>query len=197
MDIIEKTKEYFYEIFESHDDIFSLRSHLPEVEKWAKKILIDHPEADPEIVLVSVWLHDISHYSGDKNTDHAERSEVIARRFLIEQNYAADRMERILHCVRAHRNRDVQPETIEAKIIACADSASHMTDIAYLVIIKTGRFEYTKTKIERDYADLAIFPEIQKKLTPLYKDWKKLVDDYERLDLVEPIAPSKSKPGFN
>ncbi len=141
MDIVEKAKEYCLGIIEKSDDIYDLDRHLPEAERWAKKIMAGYPEADREVVLLIVWLHDISHYVGDKGTDHAARSEKMAEEFLKKNKYDPEKMRQVLHGVRSHRNRDIAPETLEAKIFACADSASHMTDICYLDIAQTGRFK--------------------------------------------------------
>jgi len=168
-------------------DPYRLSPHVPEAEKWAKYMLKRYPEANSEVVLVSVWLHDIGHYPLPTDIDHAVRSEEITRRFLESRNYSEDKMKSVLHCVRAHRCRDVQPRTIEAKILAFADSASHMTDSVYFDMAsdlksKGESFEKVYGKINRDFRDLALFPEMQKKLEAGYHTWKKLIQIYEKLD---------------
>lgn len=197
MDIVGKAKDYCLNIIEHSYDIYDLDRHLPEAERWAKKIMQGHPEADQEVVLLIVWLHDVSHYVGDKGTDHAVRSEKMAKEFLEKNNYDPKKMKKVLHGVRSHRNRDVIPESIEAKIFACADSASHMTDICYLDIAQTGRFKYLSGKVERDYRDVSLFPEIQKLLSPLHESWKELIKNYEMLHLTEPVELAKDELGFN
>jgi len=184
MNIEEKAKKYCLSIIDESDDIFSLATHLPEAEKWANKICDLHPEADREVVLLIVWLHDVSHYVGDRDTDHAVRSEKMAEEFLGENKYNSEKLKQVLHGVRSHRNRDVAPETLEAKIFACADSASHMTDILYLDMIGQGKFKAVTAKMERDFRDVSMFPEVQKKLAPIHDIWKKFVFEYEKLDLV-------------
>ena len=183
--IIEKAKEYCLKIIADHEDIYNLVSHLPEAEKWAIKLLKRFPEADPEIVLLSVWLHDVSHYVGDLESDHAIRSEKMASEFLQQNGYPKDKMGQVLHCVRAHRCRDVQPETLEAKLMACIDSASHMTDYCYINIVQNGRFDYAYGKMDRDYRDVGLFPEIQKELAPIHNAWGKLIREYEKLGVVK------------
>jgi len=196
MNIVEKAKKYCLSIIDESDDIFSLVTHLPEAEKWAEKICDLRPEADREVVLLTVWLHDVSHYVGDRDTDHAVRSEKMAKEFLEKNQYDPKKLPMVLHGVRSHRNRDVAPETIEAKIFACADSASHMTDIAYLLMMQTGRFEYLAGKLERDFRDVNFFPEIHKMLSPVYRSWKELAKNYKALHLIEKVKP-KSEFGFN
>ncbi|HLC44091.1 MAG TPA: HD domain-containing protein [Patescibacteria group bacterium] len=186
MDIVETAREYCLDVIKQNDDIYTLIRHIPEAEKWAIKIVEKHPEADKEVVLLVVWLHDVSHYVGDRSTDHAVRSEKMVEEFLEKNNYDSEKMKQVLHGVRSHRNRDVVPESIEAKIFACADSASHMTDILYLDMIQQGKFEAVLAKLERDYRDIGVFPEIHKMLTPLYETWKKFITEFQKLDMVEP-----------
>jgi len=125
--------------------------------------------------LLSVWLHDIGQLFKPKEADHAIKSEKEARRFLSEVGLAPEKIERVAHCVRAHRNKDVSPETLEAKILAAADSASHMTDICYIDMVQSGEKESVLAKLDRDYRDVAFFPELKKEVTPLYRAWKELL----------------------
>ncbi len=180
MDIVEKTKQHFLDKFEAGkaDAYPYLPRHVETVEKWANKLRKDYPEADKEVVLVSVWLHDIGQTFGDRNKDHAKKAETEARAFLKDLQYSDIKTDAVAHCVRSHRCRDVQPETIEAKILAAADSASHFTDINYIVHLtddskEHGR-EYATEKVERDYRDLGILPGLRDELSPLYKAWKQL-----------------------
>ena len=120
-----------------------------------------HPEADKEVVIIGSWFHDIGHFTGNEK-DHSVSSEKEARKFLESENFPKEKINKILRVVRSHRNNDVKPETIEAKIVCCADSASHFTADVYL-------WEYILGKIDRDYRDLSNFPEIKKELTLLYE----------------------------
>lgn len=188
MDIIEKAKEKFRAmIADFGSDPYHLGSHVPEVEKWAKKLLKKYPEADEEAVIISAWLHDVGHYPIPTEEDHAIRGEAIAWEFLKNENYPEERIEKVLHCVRSHRCKDVQPETIEAKIIAFADSVSHMTDSMYFEMAKESK-ELKRPyevygKMERDFRDAGIFPEMQAEVKEIYENWKKLIESYEKLDL--------------
>ena len=176
---IEKAKTHFLEAVEEGDpDYPYFPRHVLGVEKWVKKILKDYPKADREIVLLSVWLHDIGRVIGDKNIDHALKSEAEARRFLSKMKVSPERIEKVTHCVRAHRCRDVQPESLEAKILAVADSASHMTEFAYIVMLEFVSKEEVIEKLDRDYRDAGLFPEVQKEITPIYKAWKELLKAY-------------------
>jgi len=173
--MIEKAKEHFFKTIKPDVDIYNLLGHVPEAEKWANKLCDAHKEADREVVLLAVWLHDTAYYPLDE-VDHAIKSEKMAREFLEKENYPKDKMEKVLHCVRSHRCRDVEPVTLEAKIMACVDSASHMTDSMYVNIIRDGHADYVFGKLERDYRDISKFPEVQKELQDVYEKWKALLN---------------------
>lgn len=178
--IINKAKSHFLKTFENRScSVYPyLPRHVSEAKKWAERILENYPEADKEIVLLSVWLHDIGRAIGEENVDHAVKSEVEARRFLSQIKVAPEKIEKVAHCIRAHRCRDVQPETLEAKILAAADSTSHMTDIDYIVMFSFMPKDSIIAKLERDYRDVGLFPELQKEITPLYEAWRKLLSVY-------------------
>lgn len=177
--IVEKAKKLFLSKLANSEDIYYLNRHVPEMEKWANRVCDIYKEADREVVLLGVWLHDIGHYPVNE-IDHAVKSEKITKDFLEKEKYSSGKIAEVLHCVRAHRNRDVKPSSLEAKIVACVDSASHMTDSMYIDIVRDMRFSYAAEKIERDYRDLAAFPEVKKELTPLYKAWKELLKELNK-----------------
>jgi HD superfamily phosphodiesterase len=184
--ILSKAKKLFYQVVDDFDsDPYTILTHVPEVEKWAKYILKKHPEADVEVVMAGVWLHDVGHYPLPTKIDHAVRGEKIVREFLAKEKFNKLKSEKICHCVRAHRCKDVMPETIEAKIIACADSASHMTDSMYFYMAKCDKRDTVPfrayAKIERDWRDLNLFPEVKAELKKLYQAWKAVLEAYENI----------------
>ena len=186
--IVSKAKGLFYKTIENFgSDPYDFKTHLEEVEKWARYMLKRYPDADEEIVMLGVWLHDIGFYPIPCDIDHQVRGEERARKLLVEEKYPKERMERVLHCVRAHRCSDVQPETLEAKMIAFIDSASHFTYWVYFDIarsVKEGKrknVSHLKGKIDRDLRELDLFPKEKKKLMGLYKAWKKLIEEYEKI----------------
>lgn len=185
--IIEKARAEFLKMVNDFgSDPYHLLPHVPEAKKWAEKMLVKYPAVDEEVLLLTVWLHDIGHYPLPTEIDHAVRSEERAKEFLQKENYPEEKAEKVLHCVRAHRCRDVMPETLEAKLMAFCDSASHMTDTMYLEMVRTdedGRFARTHAKLERDFRDLAMFPKMQKELAGLYEAWKMLLEKYEEVGL--------------
>jgi hypothetical protein len=79
------------------------------------------------------------------------------------------------------------PKSLEAKIMAFIDSASHMTDSMYFDMAKDAKEKKENfrvyAKMERDLRDLSSFPEIQKELTGLYNAWQNLIKEYEKINL--------------
>lgn len=175
-DIIQKAKEYFLKtIDEAPVDRWQLKIHVPEAEKWANIVLKKYPEADREVVILSVWLHDVAHYEGDWNIDHAVKGEKKTREFLTKINYPKDKIEQVCHCVRSHRSRDVMPESIDAKLVALIDSLSHLTYAPYIDATRDGRTEEAIEKLERDWNDICRFPEFEAELQDVYDGWKLLL----------------------
>lgn len=186
--IMDKVRELFKNrIKKIGYDPYGLVSHVDEVEKWADYLCNHHPHADRQVVMLGVWLHDIGHYPLPADIDHAIRSEQLARNFFQKENFNKAKSEKVLHCVRAHRCKDVMPETIEAKIVSCADSASHLTDSMYMDMARDDKSVKQQFrvygKMDRDFRDIAVFPEVKNVLTPLYRAWKKLISEYEKIDL--------------
>ena len=190
-DLIRQTKAHFLKAMnEGSPRYTSFPHHVEHVEQWVNRCLKICPDADEEIVLLSVWLHDIGHADGDYGQDHAIKSEREARRFLADIGLAPERIEAVAHCVRAHRCRDVPPRTIEAKILAVADSASHMSDLTYLEMLQDGVSKGSiLEKLERDYRDVGVFPEMKDELATIYRAWRELLNTFPDEGETSPEPP--------
>lgn len=182
-ELVEKTKQHFLNAVKHGKPIGPyLPRHVEEVEKWAIKILKKHnskkrrKHADMLVTLLGVWLHDFGNTRVYDDTDHAIKSEREAFRFLPKIGVHSDVVQKVAHVVRAHRCKDVRPETAEAKIVAVADSASHMTEIVYVDMLSRGipKKEVVE-KLERDYRDIGLIPGVRKDLAELYRAWRKLI----------------------
>jgi len=182
MEIILKAKQFFFDTIEEFwADPYNFKGHVPLVEEWIKKCCIKEPTANETVCLLWWRLHDVWHYPVPTEIDHAIRWAEIAKKFLEEHWVEKNIIDQVVHCVRAHRCRDVQPDTIEAKIIAFSDSASHMLDIIYIWVAKDFSTEAALEKLERDYRDLWLFPEFKKELEELYTSRKKLLHEYQKI----------------
>lgn len=104
-------------------------AHFVPVHKYAKK-LAEELNADVEIVELAAWLHDIGSIINGREEHHITGRD-IAEEKLREFNYPEERIEKIKHCIFAHRgSQNILRETIEAQIIADADVMSHFDNIA-------------------------------------------------------------------
>ena len=175
MSSIEKTKQHFLDTYKQSGETAPYPEHVTSVEKLATDMKKYFPEVDMEVLLLSVWLHDIGALLGDRDI-HDINSEIEARRYLAELEIKDEIIEQVAHCVRAHRGNDVMPSTIEAKMLLVVDSASHLIDGPYIDMKKTYGKEYVMGKLDRDYRDLALLPEVKEELTPLYEAWKNLLE---------------------
>ena len=181
MDILKKTERFFFDTLNKNwSDPFGLAKHVPLVIKWIKLCLEKYPKADKNVCLLWWWLHDIWHHPDyTHKVDHAIRWEDIARNFLQDNWVDKKTIQQVCHCVRAHRCKDMLPDTIEAKIIAFSDSASHMTDIMYLTMIENWLSDMVLEKLDRDYRDLNLLSEMKPQLENIYHSWKSLINDYK------------------
>ena len=81
---------------------------------------------DYDILIPAVLLHDIARSQEDEDRtgqiDHAVLGAEMAEEILKQLGYDSDQIEKIKHCIKAHRFRSgFLPETIEAKILYDAD----------------------------------------------------------------------------
>ncbi len=179
-----KYKKHFLNIYDSSKTNYrTFPHHVDVVARWTEKICDLCPKADRDVAMIAAWFHDLGHFIGTEK-DHAANSEKEARKFLEKESFPENKIVNILHAVRAHRNKDIKPRTIEAKIVCCADSASHLTAEVYLNVLSDSSKEKTLGKIERDYRDLSDFPLIKKELTPLYLAWRRIIESFPE-DFVE------------
>ncbi len=190
MNIVDVARlEFRSSIIDFPSDPYQLIQHVEECEKWARYLLCCEPEANSEIVLLAVWLHDIGHYPIPTDEDHAVRSAAHSEIILHKFNYDKVLTDQVIHCVRSHRCKDEMPETLEAKILTGADSASHMTDTVYFSIARADKASGSPLraldKIQRDIDDVANFPKLASKLSKLSKAWYSVLEAYELLCLPE------------
>ncbi len=85
--------------------------------------------ADLEIIRAACLLHDASGDLNDNSNhnearhDHQYSSAEFARQVLSSEDWPADRIEAVAHCIRSHRFRDNRepPQTLEAQVLFDAD----------------------------------------------------------------------------
>lgn len=167
--------------------------HQREVIFSAKELLKEYPEADKEIVLISAWLHDLGHFAAKTldevdlvKPDHHIAGAKMAEEILKKYNLPKSEIEKIKKCILCHRGSEPHiPQTIEEKIVACADTLSHFKSIFYLAYFKIypnhSLEQFVKNqrgKLERDWRDLSLLPEAQKIAKNRYQMLTQMLDDF-------------------
>ncbi|MFA5258939.1 MAG: HD domain-containing protein [Candidatus Pacearchaeota archaeon] len=147
------TSKYGYEPYECH--------FVPVV-KYSK-LLGEKLNADLEILELAAWLHDIGSIIYGRENHHITSSE-IAENKLTELNYPIDKIKHVKHCILAHRgSQNIVRETIEAQILADADSMSHFDNICgplkaalvYEGLNQVEAINSVKSKLIRSYSKLS------------------------------------------
>ncbi len=115
---IEEARRYYAEADPVHDFDHILRV-LALVERVGQA-----ENADLEILRAATLLHDASGATPGESArrEHHLASAEIARTVLLAEGWPPDRVEAVLHCIRAHRFRSTEaPQSLEAKILFDCD----------------------------------------------------------------------------
>ena len=106
------------------DDSAHDAEHVYRVLYNALEIAKSEPDTNYDILIAACLLHDIGRIDqiNDPTLCHAAVGSEKAHRFLLELGMDADFAHRVRHCIATHRFRkNLQPQTIEAKILFDAD----------------------------------------------------------------------------
>ena len=94
--------------------VYNMCLHISETEK-----------VDLDIIKYAALLHDIGRSEQDKfkgKISHEKLGAKMAKKILIDINIKPKKIKKILHCILAHRLREItKPKTIEARILFDAD----------------------------------------------------------------------------
>ncbi|MFU8869302.1 HD domain-containing protein [Natronococcus sp.] len=117
----ERARPYFEDAPPAHD-----WHHVRRVAALADTLVAEQAEpVDERIVQLAVTLHDIGREREDRGEidDHAVWGAREGGAILADVGASEGTIDRVQHCVRAHRySNDVEPETIEAEIVCDADN---------------------------------------------------------------------------
>ncbi|MBW2997143.1 HD domain-containing protein [Candidatus Woesearchaeota archaeon] len=155
--------------------------HFRTTVKYAK-LLADKLGADKEIVEIAAWLHDIGSITGNYDDHHIAGAEY-AEELLKGYDYPQEKIEKVKHCIIAHRgSKSIPRETIEAECIASADAMSHFDNVpglfhlAYSIRKKNVEEakEFVIGKLQRSWNKLT--PEAKEVIKPKYESMKVLLE---------------------
>ncbi len=170
--MIEKIKNIVKK--ECEKDNWSWDYHMVPVVKYANQ-LAEKLGADKEIVEISAWLHDITRLKGDSENHHTS-GPIEAEKILKELKYPQEKIEKIKHCIHAHRgSQSIKRETLEAECVASADAMAHFDNVSALLYvafvkklmnIEEGKI-WVRNKFERSWKKL--IPEAKEIVLPKYE----------------------------
>ncbi|MCX6707254.1 MAG: HD domain-containing protein [Candidatus Woesearchaeota archaeon] len=150
-DAIPRIRQIILDLCKDKD--WNWKGHIESVVKYSK-ILAKKTGADEDIAEIAAWLHDITRMTGDPENHHIS-SPIEAEMILRELHYPQDKIDKVKHCINAHRgSKAIKRETIEAECVASADALSHFdnfNDLAYWTYKKGLSAEEGRDVIMRKY----------------------------------------------
>jgi uncharacterized protein len=149
--------------------------HFVPMAGYAKK-LAKKFDADEEIVIIAVWLHDIGAIMVARK-DHHLTGAKIARQKLEEFDYPKEKIDKVVKCILNHRGSVPRKRnSIEEQILAEADALSAFDDITNLFncafvwehLSRPEAKESVRTKLKNKWKQLK-FKESKELIRPKYE----------------------------
>jgi uncharacterized protein len=123
--------------------------HTLRVAHWAW-ILAKEERADVERNVIAALFHDVSHFVSEDYRKHGEKSAEIAMDFMLKAGFPKDFAEDVSYAVSSHVG-EINPKTVEAKILQDADTLDRFGHFRILLFGKTAdlsNLEKVKTEIQ-------------------------------------------------
>ncbi len=141
--VLSKAYEEIQQRYVGFDDPAHGWDHIQRVYKLALYIA-ELESADFFIVGMAALMHDIGHLSTGKTQHHADLSMSMAGELLTAYDVPTDTQEAILHAIAAHSfSLDIEPRTLEAKVVRDADRLDSLGAIGILRWAITGAVRRT------------------------------------------------------
>jgi len=165
MSVVEKIENLVENECRKDSNIFGYEIwpyHIVPAVKCAKE-LAKRLNADQEIVEIAALLHDIASIRHGDPQNHHVRGMDDAQEILTALDYPQDKIEKVKHCILAHRgSKTVKRRTMEAECVASADAMAHFCNIPallHLTFVKQGMnveegAKSTLDKLERSWSKL-------------------------------------------
>jgi len=171
--MIEKVKSMILNLCENKE--WCWKEHIEAVVKYSKQ-LAKEVSANEEICEISAWLHDIKKLKGEHEGHHISGSEE-AGEILSDLGYPEDKIKKVKECILTHSSdENYPPQSIEAKVLACADLLSHfdifMEFAYYAYALNKDSIKEGKERLRKKYKKAMkkiILPEAKKIAQPKYE----------------------------
>jgi HD superfamily phosphodiesterase len=161
-----------------------VKYHLNIVEKISLELCEKYLDADKDLVLLVVWLHDYGKIL-EHGSDHSFTLEK-GREKLSEMGFESDVIKKAILCVDEIDKKDGLLEApIEAKIVSSADAASHLVGPFFSIywyeyhnksineLIEDG-----KAKLAKDWNKKVVLPEVKEKFESRYRQMLEQYGDF-------------------
>jgi len=115
-------------------------AHVERVYNLAVRMGVEE-DADLDVIKAAAFLHDIARALEDegKNDDHAAEGAKMARSILEEVDFPRQKVDEVIHCIKAHRFRgNSEAKSLEAKILRDADRLDIMGAIGLARVFARG-----------------------------------------------------------
>jgi len=146
--------------------------------------LAEKYKANTEVAMLGALLHDAGLAYKRESADpagHENRSIEYAKEFLPKYGYDKELIDEVVKCIDA-TEPEVEPTTLEAKIVRSADAMSHMLSVHYLAKTKfasdwEGGISFVEKKIKKDFSKVCLDDE-RELVRPVYEYFSKIVEQY-------------------
>lgn len=173
-ELLERFKKHVIEESKNPNFIHSewfIDFHLKFVEKISFELCDIYTDADRDIVMALVWIHDYAKIL-NKEMEHDEKMFEIGRAKLIEiglEKSIVDKLIDYLVIFEKKMEIDLREAPIEIQIVSSADAASHLIGPFWSIYFKENNkktilelLEENRNKLKKDWDRKVVLPEIKK-----------------------------------
>ncbi len=169
-----------------HHDWF-VEYHLKFVEKIALELCNIYKEADKDIVLALVWIHDYGKIL-DKSREHNEEMFEKGKEKMIELGFQKEFVDTVISYLVTFENKmtvDLKEAPIEVQIVSSSDAASHLIGPFFAIYYKENNnlsipelMQANMDKLKKDWERKIVLPEVKKAFEARHKKMLEQAGDF-------------------